>query len=269
MGVTDDQRNREMNAAAWDLRTAAHLASPFYAIDAFKAGEQSLRPPELALVGDPAGKRLLHLQCHFGLDTLSWARLGAEVTGVDISPASIAAARDIAAELGLDATFICEDVQSLGEPEEHFDLVISSYGVVCWLSSLPAWAGTVARSLRPGGRFVMVEFHPILEVLHPGKVSGTGRYFGVGEPAAHFSTGTYADPSAPISYWERRWQHTVADVTSALTEAGLALRDFQEYPYCSYRLCEELEVFEDGVWTAADVEGLIPYMYSLVAVAPG
>jgi SAM-dependent methyltransferase len=258
----------DANRSAWDLRTAVHLESSYYEIDAFRAGELSLKPPERELVGDPAGLRLLHLQCHFGLDTLSWARLGAVVTGVDISPSSVEAARRIAAELGIEARFHCQDVQSLGELGEPYDLVFASYGVVCWLSSLAGWAAGIQRNLRPGGRFVLVEFHPILEVLHPGKVSGTGCYFGSERAAARHSFGTYADPAAPISYWEYRWQHTVADVIAALTGAGLRLERFEEYPYCSYRLCEELDRFADGVWTTSDVEELLPYMYALVVSRP-
>jgi SAM-dependent methyltransferase len=258
----------EANAAAWDLRTAVHLESSYYALDAFKGGALSLKPPERALLGDPSGLRLLHLQCHFGLDTLSWARLGAEVTGVDISPASIAAATQLAEELGIEAGFVCADVHSLGPLGEPFDVVFSSYGVTCWLSSLNAWAGEVARNLRPGGRFVLVEFHPILELLYPGKVSGQGHYFPNGEARPFHSTGTYTDPSAPVSYWEYRWQHPTSEVIAALLDAGLELGNFREYPYCSYRLCEDLDTYDEGVWWVGDADGLIPYMYSLTARKP-
>lgn len=266
MNSLGNSGHAEVNASAWDLRTAVHLDSLYYGLDAFKQGELSLKPPERALLEEPLGERLLHLQCHFGLDTLSWARLGAEVTGVDISPASITAATQLADELGVGATFVCGDVQSLGGLGEPFDVVFSSYGVVCWLSSLSRWAAQISRNLRSGGRFILVEFHPVLELLYPGKVSGQGHYFSTGDALPHHSTGTYTDPTAPVSYWEYRWQHTTSDVVTALVEAGFVLESFREYPYCSYRLCEDLDTYDEGVWKVSDAEGLVPYMYSLTAV---
>lgn len=268
MAASERSRYGDTNRTAWDLRTAVHMESPYYGLEAFKHGDLTLKPPELELIADPAGTRLLHLQCHFGLDTLSWARLGAEATGVDISPLSVNTATQLAEELELGARFICADVQGMGEVGDPFDLVFCSYGVVCWLASLDAWAAEIRRNLRPGGRFVLVEFHPILEVLHPGKVSGTGRYFADGEPSSVHSMGTYTDPRAPISYWEYRWQHTVSDVIAALIGAGMAVEELREYPYCSYRLCDELDNFEDGVWKPSDIEGLLPYMFSVVATRP-
>ena len=155
--------NREL----WDAWTGIHRGSAFYGVDAFLSGESSLSGIEREAVGDVSGKRLLHLQCHFGMDSLSWARLGAEVTGVDFSPRAIDAARDLAVQAGLEAEFLCADVTRLPAAwSGRFDIVFTSYGVLPWLPDLVSWAGTIARVLRPGGAFHLVEFHPLTGMLH-------------------------------------------------------------------------------------------------------
>jgi SAM-dependent methyltransferase len=256
-----------VNVDAWEQRTRVHFDAPMYGVDAFRDGATTLKAPELELVGDVRGRRLLHLQCHFGLDTLSWARRGAIATGVDFSPAAIAAARRHAREQGMEATFICEDVQRLGALPDRFDVAVATYGVMCWIGSLSAWAGAIAANLAPGGRFVLVEFHPLLELLAVGKVSGADSYFGWHNPVHSISTGTYAAPGASIAYEEYRWQHTVGDVATALLDAGLALEGVHELPFCAYPLLEGLQLGPDGLWWPAD-ESRVPYMYALVARAP-
>jgi SAM-dependent methyltransferase len=215
-----------------------------------------------------AGKRLLHLQCHFGLDTLSWARLGALVTGVDLSDVSIDLARALACETGIQAHFVCADVQRLGGRfDGEFDVVVTSYGVLCWLRHLEAWAAGIAAALRPGGRFVIVEYHPILDVFYQGAMSGAGSYFGSAEGKVFETTGTYADKSAPISYTVHSWQHSVADVMNALLGAGLVIEQFHEYPFSSYRLFPELDTLRDGVWVPSyGVKW--PYMFGISATRP-
>jgi len=151
-----------LNRASWNARTPVHLRSRFYDLEAFKAGQTSLKPIELEQVGDVRGKSLLHLQCHFGQDTLSWARLGARVTGLDLSDVAIAEARALASGLGIRARFVEGNVYDapalLGG--ERFDVVFTSYGVVGWLPRLEPWARAIAASLAPGGTFHGVEFHP-------------------------------------------------------------------------------------------------------------
>lgn len=259
----DSVRRFEANRSAWNARTPVHMKSAYYDLDGFRAGAQSLRPPERQLAGDVGGKRILHLQCHFGLDTLSWARLGAKVTGVDACSASIDAAREIASELGIPATFVCADVQDLPPMDGPFDLAISTYGVTCWLEDLDAWARSIRKSVVPGGRFILVEFHPILETLYPGTVSGAHSYFGGEEPIGAKTKGTYTDRDAPIEYFEYRWQHSVSEVASALLGAGHLIREFREYDQCSYPLIDGLERNVDGMWASLDCERF-PYMYALV-----
>ena len=156
----------EAHRQLWDHWTGVHVGSRFYGVEGFEAGASTLCPVEVAEIGEVRGKSLLHLQCHFGLDTLSFARLGARVTGVDLSPKAIEIARGLAGKLGLDARFLACDLYRLGELlDERFDLVFTSYGVLPWLHDLGAWARLVARYLAPGGAFHLVEFHPLLDTF--------------------------------------------------------------------------------------------------------
>jgi len=154
------------NRALWDEWTAIHETSSFYDLEAFKAGGSRLRDYEVDEVGDVTGKSLLHLQCHFGIDTLSWARLGARVTGADFSDRAIELGRSLAAELRLDATFVRSDLYDLPSVlDGQFDVVYTSRGVLGWLPDLGRWAGVVAHFLRPGGVFYMTEIHPVAQAF--------------------------------------------------------------------------------------------------------
>jgi len=151
----------DTNKARWNELVGLHAKSEEYDLEGFIAGRNSLHRVELDILGDIAGKSLLHLQCHFGLDTLSWARLGAKVTGVDFSESAIELARQIAARIGVDAEFICSNVYDLPEVHEgEYDIVFTSVGVLCWLQDIRGWGRIIARYLKPGGVFLLVESHP-------------------------------------------------------------------------------------------------------------
>ena len=195
------------NNALWEEWTAIHETSSFYDLEGFKAGGSRLRTYEVDEVGEVTGKSLLHLQCHFGIDTLSWARLGARVTGADFSDRAIQLARSLAAELGLAATFVCSDLYDLPAVlDEQFDVVYTSHGVLGWLPDLERWAGVVAHFLRPGGVFYLTEIHPVAQAFaeEPGLRLGYP-YFPRPEPLASPVQGSYADPTAqvrqPVEYW--------------------------------------------------------------------
>ncbi len=150
------QSNREL----WDEWTGIHARSEFYDVEGFKAGRRSLRPIELEALGDVTGKTLLHLQCHFGMNTLDWARRGAQVTGVDFSEKAIALARSLSRELSIPAEFVLSDIAALPDVlHREFDIVFTSYGVLTWLSDLRRWGQVVAHFLKPGGTFFIAEFH--------------------------------------------------------------------------------------------------------------
>src|SRR5438067_5957834 len=156
------------NRANWDAWAAINAASANYDVAGFKAGKLSLNRIEREELGDVAGKSLLHLQCHFGLDSLSWARLGAAVTGVDFSDKAIALARSLSEETGIPATFVQSNIYDLADNlTGQFDIVFTSYGVLWWLPDLAGWAKVVSHFLKPGGTFLLVEAHPIASMFDP------------------------------------------------------------------------------------------------------
>ncbi len=155
------QQARDGNRSLWDELTPVHLRS--YGVERFLAGEPWLPKRILEEVGDVQGKSLLHLQCHFGLDTLAWAREGAVVTGVDFSPEAIKAAEELSKQANLPARFICSDIYDLPEVlDEQFDIIFTSIGVLCWLKDLDVWARIIADHLKPGGVFYIMEGHPLI-----------------------------------------------------------------------------------------------------------
>lgn len=259
---------REANSLDWDRRTKVHVQSRFYDVEAFRAGACTLKPPERRLVGDVSGRRLLHLQCHFGLDTMSWGRLGAEATGVDFSAEAVAYARKLSADVDVKAEFEQCDVQQIGDRfKASFDVVVTSYGVLCWLDDLDEWAFGIFNSLKSGGRFVLVEFHPVLDVVQNGILSGSQDYFRA-DVVSLKTTGTYASPDAAIECTAHRWQHPLGEVVTALISAGLRIETLEEFPYCAYRVLGGLDVEKNGMWVPSKDPNRLPYMYAVAASKP-
>jgi SAM-dependent methyltransferase len=257
----------DLNRELWNARTGPHLESEFYDLAAFKAGKTSLNNIELALLGDVAGLRVLHLQCHFGQDSLALARLGAEVTGVDLSDAAIAAARSLSAELKVAAEFICCDVYELPAhlPAAQFDLVYTSYGVLGWLPDLDRWAALVARYLRPGGRLVLVEFHPVVWMFDNDFTHLQYSYFNTGA-IEETEVGTYADTGAPITNQSITWNHSLSEVIASLLSQGLQLSQFGEYDYSPYNCFAHTVANADGSYHIGPLGNKTPLVYSVVAV---
>jgi ubiquinone/menaquinone biosynthesis C-methylase UbiE len=265
----------EANRRRWDELVAVHAASPFYDVEGFRQGKCTLKPTELEELGDVRGKSLLHLQCHFGLDTLSWARRGANVTGVDFSQPAVEQARTLAGETRLAARFIQSDVYELPDKlDETFEIVFTSYGVLFWLPDIERWANVVARFLQPGGTFYIVEFHPVmgifekrddlleLEVGYP--------YFATSEPMRFDDDGSYADRSAKLSNRVTySWSHSLADVVSALVNAGLRIDFLHEFAHCSEQFFPFMEERSPGKWYLTKHHGSVPLLYSIKATKPG
>ena len=258
------------NRAAWDVRAEQHLASSFYDVDAWLRGANSLKPPELALLGELSGRRLLHLQCHFGQDTLSLARRGAEVVGLDFSGRAIAAARDLARRAGLAAQFHEVDVLTadrhppLAAQAGTFDVAFASYGTIGWLPDIDRWAAVVAHFLRPGGRLVFVEFHPLADLYGPHALQVPYGYFG-GAPTLE-TEGTYTDVAEERPMPTAFWDHPVSAVVQALLDVGLQLERFAEYDYSPYDIYGERGVERaPGEWQLRGLEGRVPLLYSLTA----
>jgi SAM-dependent methyltransferase len=248
-----------INKAAWDKRTKVHVDSKFYDIEAFKSGKSSLNAIELDQMGNVAGKKLLHLQCHFGQDTLSWAREGAKVTGVDLSTEAIEQANKLKAELGLKASFLAKDIYQFGnENTEKFDVVFTSYGVLCWLPDLNRWAKTIANSLSIGGEFHLVEFHTFNDLL-----SGAS-YFPNIEPDVE-DEGTYTENCDGEKSKLVTWSHSLSEVVNALITAGLAIEYFQEYPYSPYNCFEGLEHVAGKGYQMLHKGQQVPLVYAIKA----
>ena len=257
-----------INRALWDQKTEYHFTSDFYDVEGFVNGRSSLNDIELALLGDVSGKTVLHLQCHFGQDSLSLARLGAHVTGVDLSGAAIAKARELNDALGLNAQFVCCDLYELPDIlDRQFDIVFTSYGTIGWLPDISRWAQVVAKYLKPGGRFVFVDFHPVVWMFSNDFSHVQYSYFN-GEPIVETLEGTYADRSAPIKATEVGWNHGLAEVMNALQGAGLTIRAFGEYDYSPYNCLHNMAEIAAGRYQLRGLEGKLPLVYSLVVEKP-
>ncbi len=265
---------RAANRRLWDEYTGINAASPLYELEKFKAGAVKLHPLERSeLQADVAGRDLLHLQCHFGMDTLSWARLGARVTGVDFSERAIALARSLAEELSIPSQFVCCDLYDLPHHlGDRFDIVYTSYGVLAWLSDLRGWAELIAGYLRPGGIFYIAEIHPASMLFAEDVKSPEWRvgydYFRE-EVAAYQDQGNYADPTASVvnnrSY---EWMHPLGAVVSELIRAGLRLEYLHEHPFTVYRQFPFLERREDSHWHLPAGMLRVPLLFSLRASKP-
>ncbi len=261
----------ERNKDLWNESTPIHVRSAFYDVAGFRAGKTMLSPIELGEMGKVKGKSLLHLQCHFGMDTLSWARLGARVTGVDFSDAAIAQAKALSAELGIPADFICGNIYDLpGLLKGRFDIVFTSYGVLPWLPDLTTWAGVVAHFLKTGGYFYIVEGHPLTSVFDNSRgateLRVTQSYFHKAEPTRWEPEGDYAEPDAVVTHPSYEWTHSLADIVNALIGAGLRIDFLHEFPVSRYMWAPFAKPDGHGWWR---IEGdRIPLLFSLKASKP-
>ena len=256
----------EVNRALWDEKTKHHVGSAFYRTEEFIKGKSTLNDVELGLLGDVRGKSVLHLQCHFGQDSLSLARMGAKVTGVDFSGEAIKTARELNGRLGLDVTFICTDIYELARKlDQQFDIVFSSYGTIGWLPDMERWAGVVARFLKPGGAFVFAEFHPAVWMFNNDFTAVAYSYFNR-EPIIETLEGTYADRDADIKMKEIGWNHDLAEVLQNLINAGLNLTVFRELDHSPYDCFQNTVEISPGKFQIKGMEGKLPMMYALKAV---
>ena len=262
------------NREHWNELVPINAKSEMYDLDSFKAGKSSLNSIELEELGDVAGKSLLHLQWHFGKATLSWARLGAKVTGVDFSEKAIMLARSLGEDIGVDADFVVSDVYDLPDAldaREKFDIVFTSYGVLCWLPDLTRWGQIIAHFLKPGGTFYLAEFHPFANIFYD-EDDATDLvvhypYFYTPEPMRFEPDGygSYADRSATVTTTDFEWNHGLGDVINALISAGLKIEFLREFPYSCYQHLPMMEKGDDGYWRLKDKGESVPLVYSIKA----
>ena len=265
----------EANRRNWNERTPIHAVSAFYDVASFKAGRITLHDIERREVGDVAGKSLLHMQCHFGLDTMSWTRLGAQATGVDFSNEAIALARSLSSELGLSTRFVEANVYDLPDLlRDQFDIVYTAMGVLCWLPDLDAWAKVAARFVKPGGFFYLFDGHPLLSVFTfaagPGQPSVAD--LRVTYPYFHDREGMSfegGDPSytggKPLASPTHEWAHSLAEIMAAVQNAGLTLEFLHEFPVNCYQAFPGMEKGEDGWWRYPKGQRQLPQTFSLRA----
>lgn len=271
--MTDEERAIRDNNALWDEWTRIHETSAFYDLEGFKRGGVRLRPYEIDEIGPVDGQDVLHLQCHFGIDTLSWARLGARVTGADFSGAAIELARSVAVEIGHpEARFVQSDLYDLPNVlKGDFDLVYTSRGALGWLPDIRRWAQVAAHFVRPGGRFYVTEIHPVVQALEnegvaPGEIVVRYPYWGHAKPLTFKVKGSYADPEADVgAQTEHGWNHGLGEIVTALVDAGLRIETLREYPFVDWPI-EFLVETDDGTWRLPpSTEGELPLFFSILA----
>jgi len=258
--LTEFKKHIEVNKKAWNKKTLIHIKSKFYNNNDFIKGTDSLKPIELSAIGDLKDKSLLHLQCHFGQDSISLARKGAKVTAVDFSDVSIREARKLAREINIDVNFIEGNVLDL-KLNKQFDIVFSSYGVIGWLPDLNAWAATISTHLKKGGLFLLTEFHPFLELI---KDNGYD-YFYNPNPDIEIQRGTYTDGGSELVTTTCWWNHTLTDIFLALESNGLKLTHFEEFDYSPF-LLEGMIKKEKGKYVLEKRKiNSLPYVFNLKA----
>jgi SAM-dependent methyltransferase len=236
-----------------------------YDLDLFKKGKSSLMLYELKALGDVNGKSLLHLQCHFGQDTLSWSRMGAQCVGVDLSDEGIALATTLNDELNLDATFVCCNVLDTSKHvKTSFDIVFTSYGVIGWLPDLKPWGQMIAGRLKKGGTFYMVEFHPIVWMFDYLNDTPIMKYGYMQDDAIYEEyEGTYADQKSKMITKEYGWNHGLSEVINALVEAGLQIEFLNEYDESPYNVLPNLVETTSGNYVTTDK--LYPLIFEIKA----
>lgn len=261
--ISNDYIN--INKQTWNNKVDVHIASEFYNMEAFLNGKSTLNNIELELLGNIKGKKILHLQCHYGQDTMSFSRIGAFATGVDLSDKAIEKAREINKSLELDTTFICSDIYDLpNHLEEKFDFVFTSYGTIGWLPDLDKWAKVVSHFLKPDGKFVMADFHPLVWMFDNDFKEIYYNYFNT-EEIIEEESGTYAEKSANLTNKTITWNHPTSELLNALITNGLKINCFNEFDYSPYNCFNQTEEFQPNKFRIKHLENKIPMVYSLSA----
>lgn len=262
--MTEHQQYFDLNKEHWDIKAKYHVESKFYDVPAFKAGKTTLTEIELSELPDVNGKSLLHLQCHFGMDSISLERMGAKVTAIDFSTNAIEEANKLNEELGSTVKFIESNVLNIDEVlNEKYDIIYTSYGVICWLPELETWAKQIKKHLKDGGIFYLVEFHPTLWMFdHPtGKIGY--RYFNDGSPYIETVKGTYADFEADLQSTECFWSHSFMDICNALINQGLKIDFLHEFDFSPFNCFENMEMRKDKQFVYKNNDVLVPATFSI------
>jgi SAM-dependent methyltransferase len=265
---------REINRANWDDRVPAHLASPDYEVQRYRDDPAFISGVvrfDLPLLGDVHGLRGVHLQCHIGTDTISLARLGASMTGLDFSGPAIAAATELATATGADATFVQSDVYDAADvlPAGSFDLVYVSMGAICWLPDIRRWARVVADLLRPGGRLFIRDGHPMLGTIDPdnGRLVVNDCYFETAEAGVSDYAGTYVATDVPIEHTVTHWwNHGLGETVTAVLDAGMTVTGLAEHDSVPWNPFPGMMTNADGEFRLTDKPERLAASFTLQAV---
>jgi len=254
----------EINKQSWNNKVAFHLNSEFYDVDGFLKGANSLNEIELNLLHDIQGKNILHLQCHFGQDSISLSRLGADVTGVDFSEKAIEKAIELSKITKNNTSFICCDIYDLPNYlNQQFDIVFTSYGTIGWLPDLNKWGQIISQFLKPNGKFILVDFHPVIWMFDDQFDKVGYNYFNSGAIIETLS-GTYADKDAAINQEYIMWNHGISEILNSLIKNNIEINSFDEFDYSPYNCFNNTEEFETKKYRIKHLENKIPMVYALV-----
>ena len=255
----------ETNKKTWNEKTEVHIKSVFYDNENFLKGKSSLKDIELNLLGDIHGKSILHLQCHFGQDSISLSRLGANVTGIDLSDEAIKRAKEFASQTNAQTKFICCNIYDLPNYlDEQFDIVFTSYGAISWLHDLDKWAEIISQYLKPNGKFVFVEFHPVVWMFDDEFDKIGYNYFNTGA-LLETETGTYADTEALIGQDFVNWNHSISEILNSLINNRLEINSFNEFDYSPYNCFNQTIKIEPDKYIIKHLDNKIPMLYSILA----
>lgn len=268
--------HRAANLANWNERVAGHMAPDGYGVDGFVADPDRITGVvrfDAAVLGDVADLTLLHPQCHIGTDTLSWAKLGAQVTGFDFSATAISAARDLASRLGLEANFVeCELYSAPAHIEGPFDIVYTGVGAINWLPDIAEWGRIMAGFVRPGGRFYIREGHPMMSTLDDERddreLVVAYRYFDTGEPEGWVSDESYLGSATLENTQTYEWPHPISDVVNSLIDAGLVIERLDEHQHLDWRFFHFVEETDEGFVLPEALRDRVPLQYSILATKP-
>tara|TARA_B100001109_G_C18780808_1_gene435295 strand:- start:61 stop:846 length:786 start_codon:yes stop_codon:yes gene_type:complete len=259
--MSDFEKYIAINKQAWDTRTSIHVNSKFYDHRNFKNGECSLKNIELSALGNIKNKTLLHLQCHFGQDSMSLARLGAKVTAVDFSNFAINEAKKTSKEINVPVNFIESDVLKLNI-NEKFNLVFSSYGVIGWLPDLNTWGKIISNHLKKNGEFILTEFHPFCQMIQEDGYD----YFYNKKPDIQIKYGSYTDGGENVKTKTCWWNHSLTDLFKALESNGLKLTSFEEFDFCPFPLKGMIKKEKNKFVLKNRFDKSTPYIFNLRAI---
>lgn len=262
------------NASFWDELAGIHFGSDYYDVEGFYNKNCSLRQIEKDELGDITNKRILHLQCHFGLDSFSLSSLGAAVTGVDFSHKAISIANKLKEHHEREINFVCSSISDLAECNlGQFDIVFASYGAIVWLDDLKSWADTISKHLKPGGFFYIIDEHPFSRIFcNPYKdntefsSSILSSYWESEKPIKSTYSYSYAEPDKELkNSVQYIWQHSLSEIINCLIDSGMDICFLHEFGKTFYKMYSDMQQNSDGWWVLKSPKNSLPLMFSLKA----